>query len=63
MILLLLWGVKKVIRVTQIKKMKRRKKIHLTTQILPFRCQTVYKKHHMCVNYFITILRHFLFGD
>jgi hypothetical protein len=29
------------------KKMKRKKKIHLTTQILPFRCPTVNKKHHM----------------
>jgi hypothetical protein len=47
MILLLLWGVTKVIRVNQMKKMKRKKKIHLTTQILPFRCPAVNKKHHM----------------
>jgi hypothetical protein len=43
--------------------MKRKNKIHLTTQILPFRCPTVNKKHDMWVNYFITILRYFLFGD
>jgi hypothetical protein len=40
-------GVTKVIRVTQMKKMKRKNKIHLTTQILPFRCPTVNKKHDM----------------
>jgi hypothetical protein len=47
MILLLLWGVTKVIRMTEMKKMKKKKKIHMTTQILPFRCPTVNKKHHM----------------